>query len=134
MDKRRKDPLQLAEEASKVINAQAEETQRELNKMAVELSGVDITPKSWIQPNREVLENATKRETQGEAPTGTQAEDGIDYGIVILPPVMDEHNPEMESYPADYIEYAQDRLRDYKREHGELPKWERKPIEPAGEE
>lgn len=28
MDKRRKDPLQLAEEASKAINAQAEETQR----------------------------------------------------------------------------------------------------------
>lgn len=66
MDKRRKDPLQLAEEASKVINAQAEEAQRELNKMAVELSGVDITPKSWIHPNREVLEKATKRETQGD--------------------------------------------------------------------
>lgn len=30
MDKRWKDPLQLAEEANKVINAQAEETQREL--------------------------------------------------------------------------------------------------------
>ena len=27
MNKRRKDPLQLAEEASKIINAQAEETQ-----------------------------------------------------------------------------------------------------------
>lgn len=66
MDKRRKDPLQLAEEASKIINAQAEETQRELNKMAVELSGADITPKSWIKPNREVLENATKREAQGD--------------------------------------------------------------------
>lgn len=46
MGKRRKDPLQLEEEASKVINAQAEKAQRELNKMAVELSGVDITPKS----------------------------------------------------------------------------------------
>ena len=66
MGKRRKDPLQLAEEASKVINAQAEETQRELNKMAVELSGTDITPKGWIKPNREVLENATKREAQGD--------------------------------------------------------------------
>ena len=64
MDKRWKDPLQLAEEANKVINAQAEETQRELNKRAVELSGVDITPKSWIKPNREVLENATKREVK----------------------------------------------------------------------
>lgn len=66
MDKRRKDPLQLMEEASKAINAQAEETQRELNKMAVELSGNDITPKGWIRPNREVLENATKREAQGD--------------------------------------------------------------------
>jgi hypothetical protein len=66
MDKRRKDPLQLAEEASKAINTQAEETQRELNKMAVELSGEDITPNDWIRPNREVLENATKREAQGD--------------------------------------------------------------------
>ena len=66
MNKRGKDPLQLAEEASKIINAQAEETQRELNKMAVELSGADITPKDWIKPNREVLENATKREAQGD--------------------------------------------------------------------
>ena len=66
MAKRRKDPLQLAEEASKAINAQAEETQRELNKMAVELSGADITPKGWIKPNREVLEHATKREAQGD--------------------------------------------------------------------
>lgn len=123
MGTRRKDPYQLAEEASKVFSAQAEEAQRELNKMAEELSGVDITPKSWITPNREVLENATKKEAQGE--TTTQAENGIDYGIVILPPIDGDTNPEMESYPADYVEYARDRLREHKREHGELPKWER---------
>lgn len=43
---------------------------------------------------------------------------------VILPPVDGHANPEMESYPADYVEYAQERLRAYQREHGELPAWE----------
>lgn len=52
-----KEPLQLAEEASKVINAQAEETQQELNKMAVELSGVDITPKSWKKQKRGAVDH-----------------------------------------------------------------------------
>lgn len=40
------------------------EEEMEALKRAVELSGVDITPKSWIKPNREVLENATKREVK----------------------------------------------------------------------
>lgn len=53
----------------------------------------------------------------------TQPIEGIDYGIVVLPPVMGETNEEIDSYPADYIEYAQDRLREYKREHGELPRY-----------
>ncbi len=60
---------------------------------------------------------------QEEATTDSKAVEGIDYGIVVLPPVLDEHNKELDSYPADYIEYAQDRLRAYKEEHGELPKY-----------
>lgn len=58
-----------------------------------------------------------------EEATTEQAVEGIDYGIVVLPPVLDEHNEELESYPEDYIHYAQDRLRAYKEEHGELPKY-----------
>lgn len=49
-----------------VERIKAEDTQRELNKRAVELSGEDTTPKRWIQPNKEILENATKREAQGD--------------------------------------------------------------------
>lgn len=48
------------------VLSQSGDTSKELNKMAVELSGADITPNSWIKPNREVLENATKREAQGD--------------------------------------------------------------------
>jgi hypothetical protein len=47
MENERKDPLQLADEASQLINEQADEAQKALNKLAVELSGVDITPNSW---------------------------------------------------------------------------------------
>lgn len=54
-----------------------------------------------------------------------EAEEGIDYGVLILPPVLDEHNEELDSYPDEYIEYVQDRLKDYKEEHGELPKYVR---------
>lgn len=50
-------------------------------------------------------------------------EEGITSGILILPPLNTQTNPEMDSYPDDYIEYAQGRLRDYKAEHGEFPKW-----------
>lgn len=53
----------------------------------------------------------------------TQPIEGIDYGIVVLPPVMGESNEELDSYPEGYIEYAQDRLRAYKEENGELPRY-----------
>lgn len=36
---------------------------------------------------------------------------------------MGETSEEIDSCPADYIEYAQDRLREYKREHEELPRY-----------
>lgn len=51
----------------------------------------------------------------------TQPTEGIEYGVLILPPVIGESNEELDSYPDDYIEYAQDRLRAYKEDHGELP-------------
>ena len=44
------------------VLSQSGDTSKELNK----ISGADITPNSWIKPNREVLENATKREAQGD--------------------------------------------------------------------
>ena len=55
----------------------------------------------------------------------TAGEDGIDYGLIILPPIEGEYSEEMSGYPQDYIEYAQGRLRFYKEQHGELPTWER---------
>ncbi len=64
-----------------------------------------------------------KPELLQEEATADTALEGVDYGVVVLPPVLDESNPEVDSYPADYIEYAQDRLRAYKKEHGELPKY-----------
>ena len=60
-----------------------------------------------------------------EEETASKLEEGIDYGVVILPPVIGESNEEIDSYPQGYIEYAQDRLREYKAEHGELPKYSR---------
>lgn len=55
-----------------------------------------------------------------------KAEEGIDYGIIVLPPVADEQNPEVEAYPEDYIKYCQGRMRTYKGTNGELPQWEKK--------
>lgn len=69
-----------------------------------------------------------KGRTAPQVPPEAEArdpEEGIDYGVIVLPPVMDEHNPEMEGYPEEYLEACKDRLRDYKEANGELPKWER---------
>lgn len=60
---------------------------------------------------------ASERDTAGT--------EGIDYGLIILPPIDGEYSEEMSGYPADYIEYAQGRLRDYKEQHGTLPTWEK---------
>lgn len=53
MEQRRRDPLQLADEA-----------QRELNKMAVELSGADITPKSWTEPAGDTVKATVKKKPE----------------------------------------------------------------------
>lgn len=58
-----------------------------------------------------------------EEATEATATEGIDYGVVIIPPILDEASPERDSYPADYVEYCKDRLRAYKEENGELPKY-----------
>ncbi len=60
-------------------------------------------------------------------------EDGITSGVIILPPIMTDTNPEMDSYPEDYVKYAQERMREYKREHGELPQWEAGKLKPPEE-
>lgn len=60
---------------------------------------------------------------QNEQEETKEGEEGIDYGVIVIPGLR-SIDPEMEDYPADYIKYAQERLRAYKREQGELPKWE----------
>ena len=50
-------------------------------------------------------------------------EEGIDRGVVIIPPQEGQHNKEMEAYPADYVRYCQGRMREHKRQTGELPRW-----------
>lgn len=85
--------------------------------------GNDTKPLNWLKTDTERLEHAVKAE-KGQAGAEREQE-GIDYGVVILPPVIDTHNPEVESYSADYVKYAQDRLREYYKENGEIPRWER---------
>ena len=58
-----------------------------------------------------------------EEATEATALEGVDYGVVVIPPILDEASPERDSYPADYVEYCKDRLRAYKEENGELPKY-----------
>lgn len=65
-----------------------------------------------------------KAERYKDVETGKEGEEGIDYGLIILPPIDGSDNPEMNGYPADYLEYAQQRLKKYKQEHGELPQWD----------
>lgn len=65
-----------------------------------------------------------KAERYKEPEQAVEGEEGIDYGLIILPPKEGATSPELDSYPADYIEYAQERLRAYKREHGELPQYD----------
>jgi len=80
-----------------------------------------------IKAGADLLTGETYKPVKYEAPEETaaaQPQEGIDYGLIILPPVDGSTNPEMEPYPADYVEYAQERLRAYQREHGELPAWE----------
>ena len=58
-----------------------------------------------------------------EEATVDTALEGVDYGVVIIPPRLNEHNEELDSYPEDYVEYCKDRMRAYKEKHGELPKY-----------
>lgn len=59
-------------------------------------------------------------------PANHEPEERIDSGIIILPPVADEENPELDSYPEDYVKYCQERMRAYKKANGELPAWTKK--------
>lgn len=81
-----------------------------------------VKPLGWIKTDTTRLEHAVKAE-KGQSKEA-EAQEGIDYGVVVLPPVMGTENAEVDSYPADYIEYCQDRLRAYKEKTGELPKYE----------
>lgn len=81
-----------------------------------------------LKAGADLLTGETYKPLKYEAPEKTAAaaepQEGVDYGVVILPPVDGSTNSEIESYPADYVEYAQERLRAYQRERGELPAWE----------
>lgn len=70
---------------------------------------------------------------QPPAETKPEDEEGITSGVIILPPIETDTCPEMEHYPEDYVAFAQERMREYKREHGELPQWERGKLQPPEE-
>lgn len=57
-----------------------------------------------------------------EAPREDEREEEVG-GVVILPPVIGDTSAEIDSYPADYVEYCLQREREYKRTHGELPRY-----------
>lgn len=52
-----------------------------------------------------------------------KAEDGVEYGIIIIPPQEGQHNEEAEAYPEDYIKYCQGRIREHNRRTGKPPQW-----------
>ena len=78
-----------------------------------------------IKAARHITGSLKPREPAATSERDTAGTDGIDYGLIILPPIDGEYSEEMSGYPQDYIEYAQGRLREYKEKHGKLPKWER---------
>lgn len=57
-----------------------------------------------------------------EAPREDELNEEIG-GVVILPPVIGDTSAEADSYPADYVEYCLQREREYKRIHGDLPRY-----------
>lgn len=82
MDQKKKEPNSTAA-------TPAAESGKEINEKAVKMSEEDLAPKGWIKPNRDILENAAKREaksddvgdalrivfgTSGEYPDGTKWE------------------------------------------------------------
>lgn len=64
------------------------------------------------------------------SPTGPnvkqEAAAAEEYGVIILPPILDETNEELDKYPQDYLEYSLSRMKQYKEAHGDLPAWKRK--------
>ena len=89
-------------------------------------AGADLLTRETYKP--------LKYEDPEETATAADPQEGVDYGVIILPPLDGSTNPEVESYPADYVEYAQERLRAYQREHGKLPAWELDADEEAAAE
>lgn len=78
-----------------------------------------------IKAGADLLAGAKYKPERYEAPErASEGEDGIDYGLIILPPLDGSKCPELENYPEDYVEYAQERLRKYKKEQGALPQWD----------
>ena len=98
------------------------ETQPQKKKLSI-IAGLD-KGESMADHKTKVLEMlADTPEPLREEATEATATEGIDYGVVIIPPKLDDHNEELDSYPADYLEYCKDRMRAYKEANGELPKY-----------
>lgn len=57
-----------------------------------------------------------------EAPKEDERDEEVG-GVIILPPVIGDTSEEIDSYPADYVEYCIQREREYKRTHGDLPRY-----------
>lgn len=73
-----------------------------------------------IKSSRHITSSLKLKDLENRATEETTADIG---GVIILPPIIGESNTEVDSYPADYIEYSLNRMKEYKKEHGELPEW-----------
>lgn len=74
-----------------------------------------------IKSSRHITSSLKLKDLENRATEEATADIG---GVVILPPIIGDSNTEVESYPADYVEYSLNRMKEYKKEHGELPEWE----------
>ena len=84
-----------------------------------------------LKAGAELLTGENFKPVKYEVPEENTAEEV--GGVIVLPPIEDEHNPEIENYPKDYIDYSLKRLSRYKKENGKLPEWERDITEAADE-
>lgn len=79
--------------------------------------------------NTEALESLREKPLEyREQEEKTESIDGITAGVVIIPPRHNEECAECDQYPADYIEYCQDRMKDYYSKTGEVPRYRKKEV------
>ena len=72
----------------------------------------DQPVRDWVQPLYTPPEADLKEET------GTP-EGGIDYGVLVLPPLQGQEP----MWPEDYVKYCRQHMKEYSRELGKPPEW-----------